>query len=388
VKILTLHSYYRQRGGEDAIFEQEAELMAGTEEVRILAFRNRSGIRGIAQFALSIWNIRAARKIKKAIQEFHPDAIHLHNWHFGIGPLAIRVAKTAGIPIVLTINNYRLLCPSATFLVDGRLFTDSLTAGFPWKAIAKGAYRHSMILSFWLAFIVWFHKKTGTWKMVDRFIVNTDFARSLFDASSFGIPAERFVVKSNFVTPPNGSAGERRDHILFVGRLSEEKGIAILLDAFRHTNYQLHIAGDGPLKELVRQASLENPNIRFLGPLDRPGVQLAMQECKALVFPSIWYEGMPMTIIESFAAGTPVIASNIGAMGSMIRHGYNGLHFEKGDSAGLQEQLDAWYNMERGEIKNYHSNTLDTYKAHYTAEKNKEQLIHIYKNLLYAEAVD
>jgi glycosyltransferase involved in cell wall biosynthesis len=181
---------------------------------------------------------------------------------------------------------------------------------------------------------------------------------------------------------------ERQDHILFVGRLSEEKGIATMLEAFSRTNYRLHIAGDGPMKEMVQKASQKNPNIRMLGSLDRSGVQNAMLACKALIFPSIWYEGMPMTIIESFAAGTPVIASNTGAMGSMIRHGYNGLHFQKGDADGLHEQLTTWYKMDNAELNSYRRNVLDTYQAHYTAEKNREQLLNIYKQALYAETTN
>src|SRR5882757_8276534 len=153
MKVLMIHTYYLQSGGEDTIFEEEHKLMCQTEEVRVLSFRNKSGIRGLFQFALSIWNVFAAGKIKKAIKEYQPDVIHLHNFHFAIGPIAIRVAKKAAIPIVLTVHNYRLLCPSATLLHDGSLFTDSIHADFPWKAVRKKVYRNSFFQTFWLAFV-------------------------------------------------------------------------------------------------------------------------------------------------------------------------------------------------------------------------------------------
>lgn len=382
MRVLMIHSYYRQRGGEDAIFEQESQLIGQSEEVQTLVFRNEEGRRGALQFFASIWNRSAAARLKKAIHAFRPDIIHIHNFHFGTGPLIIRTARRHGIPVVCTINNYRLLCPSATFLHDGQLFTDSIHASFPWKAVSKKVYRNSTLLTFWLAFIIWFHKKTGTWKKVDRFIVNTDFAKSIFENSSLAIPAGKIVVKPNFVAPPPFDSPLKGDHLLFVGRLSPEKGIPLLIEAFSETNHTLHIAGDGPLKELVDKASRQHANIKFLGLLNKTQVQEAMMECKALVFPSIWYEGMPMTIVEAFAAGVPVIASNLGAMASMIRHGYNGLHFEAGDSAGLKEQLNAWHNLDKEQIKTYRENVLDTYNTCYTAEKNKNSLLTIYKNLL------
>src|SRR5450432_3476944 len=158
MKVLLIHTYYQQRGGEDAIFEQEYALLLQSEDVETLSFRNRTGPGALLQFLGSVWNIRAAWKIKRAIARSRPDVIHIHNWHFAVGPLAIRVAHKARIPVILTINNYRLLCPSATLLHDGKLFTDSLKDAFPWKAVTRRVYRNSFFLTFWLAFIIWFHK--------------------------------------------------------------------------------------------------------------------------------------------------------------------------------------------------------------------------------------
>ena len=382
MKILLIHSYYQKKGGEDVTFEQESQLLSQSATVRQLSFSNQAGLRGALQFFLSIWNIRAASKLRRAIREFRPDIIHCHNLHFGIGPIAIRVASKRGIPFTLTLQNFRLLCPSATLALDGALFTDSLGRSFPWGAIRRKVYRNSALLSFWLAFIIWFHKKIGTWKKVDAYIVLTDFARSIFVHSSFAMPAEKIAIKANSVDFLPSPFAERGEHFLFVGRLSMEKGIPLLLDVFGQTGITLRIAGEGPLEPLVREAALRHSNIQYLGPLSREQVRMEMSACTALVFPSIWYEGFPLTILEAFASGTPVIASNLGAMASMIVHGYNGLHFSPGNAVAFGEQVAAWKGMGRKEREVYVRNASATYQADYTTEKNRDKLMAIYDNLL------
>lgn len=202
MKVLIVYTLNTIEEPEDAVFYQETELLGQLEEVKVLKIYNKAGWRGVIQFVLSIWNIAVAKKLKNLIKEFNPDIIHVHNTHFAIGPIVIRVAKEAEIPIVLTLHNYRLLCPSATLLFNGNTFINSVNASFPWKAIKNKVYRNSLILTFWLAFVIWFHKKIGTWQMVNRYIVLTDFAKYLFVNSSFGVPENKFSVKSNFAKTP------------------------------------------------------------------------------------------------------------------------------------------------------------------------------------------
>jgi glycosyltransferase involved in cell wall biosynthesis len=381
MKVLFIHSYYLIRGGEDFVFEQEQKLIAESGQVRAVAFANRPGARGGLQFFLSIWNMGAARKLKRAIREFRPDVIHCHNLHFGIGPLAIRVASKMGIPVVMTLHNYRLICPSGTLLLNGAIFTESIHSAFPWKAIRQKAYRNSIPLTFWLAFINWFHKQIGTWKQVDRFIVLTEFARSVIADASLGIPAEKIVIKANFADPVTTSPAGRQELFLFVGRLSGEKGVPLLLESFGQSHHKLQIAGEGPLKEMVEEACKKHANITFLGPLSKPSVLEAMSAATALIFPSIWFEGLPLTIIEAFASGTPVIASNLGAMASIVVDGYNGLHFEAGNAGALLGQLEEWERKTSEEKAIYSRNALASYQANYTADKNRENIMAIYHDL-------
>ena len=381
MKILYIHTYYLQRGGEDTVFEEECALINQKGQTQILTFRNKPGWRGAIQFLSSSWNIFVSIKLEKHIRLNRPDIIHVHNWHYATGPIVIRTAKRKNIPIVLTLHNYRLLCPSATLLNKGNIFTDSIKASFPWKAVAEKVYRNSTFQTFWLAFVIWFHKGIGTWKIVDKFIVLTDFSKSLFVNSSLKIPAEKFVVKPNFVNQPDIMELKRKNSALFVGRLSEEKGIKVLLEAFRMSNYNLVIAGDGPLKNEVYKACKENKNLQYVGNLDRSEVQRAMQEYQVLIFPSTWYEGMPLTILEAFASGMPVIASNLGAMASMIKHGYNGLHFDVGNSKDLNDKLNYWYNLTEAKKEDYRRNAYASFLEDYTAKKNMETLFEIYQSV-------
>jgi glycosyltransferase involved in cell wall biosynthesis len=384
MKIMYIHAHYQRRGGEDAVFQDEYALLSQAAEVESLPFQNNTGWRGGIQFFLSVWNVFVAGKLRKQIRLLKPDVIHIHNWHYAIGPLAIRAAKKNNIPVVLTLHNYRLICPSATLSYNGKPFMDSIHASFPWKAITRKVYRNSALQTFWLAFVVWFHKQIGTWQLVDKYLVATDFAKTLFGHSSLNVPVENFVVKANFVNGPDPreEAQQRRTGFLFIGRLSEEKGIGVLLDAFRQTGYQLAIGGDGPLKEVVVMASGENSNIRYLGNLTKSEVLKAMASFEVLIFPSTWYEGMPLTILEAFASGLPVIASNLGAMSALICHGGNGLHFETGNTGDLVNKLTYWQDLTEEQKQGFSRNAYTTFQERYTPEKSREKLLEIYHSVI------
>jgi glycosyltransferase involved in cell wall biosynthesis len=227
MKILLIHSHYQLQGGEDAVVDQEIELLRRAHEVDVLYFQNQGGWKGATQFIGSIWNIGAAQKVRQKIQEFQPDVVHVHNWHFANG-LNFRAINQFGLPIVHTVHNYRLLCPSAILLYQGKLFTNSLQQSFPWKAVFKKVYRSSIVLTFWLAFVVWFHKKIGTWQKIDSYICLTPFAVELFQQSNFGVSKERFTVKPNFKCYNFDSNIERESHF-FLSDVYLKKGIDVSL---------------------------------------------------------------------------------------------------------------------------------------------------------------
>lgn len=365
------------------MFEQERDLLMEDHEVQTLVLKNLPGLRGLIQFLFSVWNISAASKLKKIIREYKPDLVHIHNLHYAMGPIVIRVCGKLQLPVIMTLHNYRLLCPSASLQYKGHLFTDSLKTPFPWKAIRLGVYRESVFQTFWLAFIIWLNKKTGVWKKVTLYISLTEFAKELFLNPFLGLRQSQIVVKPNFIKTTSEEIHIRGEHFLFVGRLTEEKGVPVLLNAIQKSGIKVHFAGAGPFADKIVEMAKTNKDITWLGNLEEHEVLLAMKNCSALIFPSTWYEGMPMTIIEAFSSSTPVIASDIGAMSTMIKHDYNGMHFESGNSHSLMEILNKWTSeINADEKRQFYQNALNTYLTFYTPERNLVLLQNIYEKAL------
>lgn len=383
MKILILHSQYQLQGGEDAVVEQELALLQESHIVEILYFQNQGGLRGALQFLGSIWNVFSAQKVEQKIKEFQPDVVHIHNWHFALGPLVFRKIDSLGIPVVHTVHNYRLLCPSGILLHKGQLFTDSLRQSFPWKAVKNKVYRSSAMQTFWLAFVVWFHRQIGTWRKIDSYVCLTSFATNLFQESNFGVSKEIFFVKPNFTSVSKTlSLSEREQYFLFVGRLSEEKGITTLLEAFKKLPFELKIAGDGPLKEYVLGVTQQFSNITYLGNLTSIEVAEVLQKAQALILPSVCYEGMPMTILEAFSTGTPVITSNLGAMVSLVSNESNGFLFEPRNVIKLKETILKFDVLTGDEKKQMGRNAFESYKMLYSPESQQEYFETIYNKVL------
>jgi len=379
-KILMIHCEYKQYGGESAVVQEEVKLLEEDgNTVSLLQFNNRK--KTLWKLIQLPFNITSYITTIKKIKEFTPDVVHIHNMHFTATSAIIYAVKRFSIPVVVTLHNFRLLCPSATLYFNGQPFLKSLSEKFSFTAVKKGVYQNSKILTFWVAFSNWLHLKLGTFQMIDKFIVLSQHASSLFENSNLKIKKERLIIKPNFVSQPQNFSRERKDHFLFVGRLCKEKGIEILLDAFSKTGYEIRIAGDGPYKETVMKYSREFGNIKYLGILQKAQVYSEMQYCTALVFPSLWYEGMPLTIIESFACKTAVIASNIGAMAVMVKNDYNGLHFDTASKVDFTVKLIKWHSLNTIEKKEYGDNAYNTYQRLYTPEKNSELLTSIYDSL-------
>lgn len=383
MKILLIHTHYNLHGGEDAVVTQEVELLQQHHEVSVLYFQNLSGWQGAIQFLSSIWNKRAADQVKSRIKEFRPDVVHIHNWHFAIGPLVFRAIHDLNVPIVHTVHNYRLLCPSGILLCKGKLFTDSLQQSFPWSAVWNKVYRESRLLTLWLAFVVWFHKKMGTWNKIGLYVCLTSFAIYQFQKSTFGVPEKQFMVKPNFRSQNVLDINIKSElHFLFIGRLSEEKGIEVLLDAFKGLPFSIKIAGEGPMIKLVNDSARLFSNISYMGSLSSEEVIQELQQSAALLLPSVCYEGMPMTIIEAFSVGTPVIASKLGAMSSMILHEQNGLHFEPGNVKDLQDAVIKFCMFSDAEKKKMGTNAFLSYCQKYAPDLQRDYFDAIYNKVV------
>ncbi len=382
VRVIVAHNFYKQAGGEDEVFASEIALLQsrGHEVTKFVMRNDDIELMGrLAMFGATLWNGDAKKKLANLVRETRAQVVHFHNTFPLMSPAVYYAARNSGAAVVQTLHNYRLLCPASTFYRDGGICEDCL-GKIPWRAVKHNCYR-GRATSAVSATMLGVHRAMGTYRnVVDAYVALSEFARKKFIEG--GMPAEKVQVKANFVDPDPGiGAGDGR-YVIFVGRLTEEKGIPTLLKAWRELDgtCSLKIVGDGPLRAEVEGAATEIKGIEYLGRKPLAEVCELIGRAKALVFPSVWYEGMPRTIVESFAKGTPVIASKLGTMAEMIEDGVNGWLFGPGDASGLAAAVK----RANGEaaIANIRDAARREYETNYTAERNYDCLMHIYQQAI------
>lgn len=378
MRILVVHNYYQHKGGEDVVFQQEVEALQKDHQVETITFQNQKGFAGLKQFVLYPWNIFTAKKIVQKAKVFKADIVHVHNIHYAIGPLVFRKLHQAGFKTVMTLHNYRLICPSATLFYDGKIFTTSLSEDFPITAVRKKVLDRSWLKTFITALVYYFHRQLKTWEKIDKYLVLSDFGKKMFLSSRFGVDETKFTVKPNFVPPPPALEKNRQNHFIYIGRLSEEKGIIPLLEAIKNTDYRFKILGTGPQLDEVMQIVNTSTNVEYLGFLSKEDVTKELNDSSALVVPSVCYEGMPMTIIESYALGTPVICSDIGILAEMVTPFHTGLHFDVHHKESITDTLETWQKMSQVEKDRVSTNCKHEYSRKYTEPLNLHTLNEVY----------
>lgn len=387
MRTLLVHNQYQQAGGEDMVFAAEASLLTTHgHAVQQLVFDNdtiapqRSTLGSARLAGSAVWSRHGYTAVRNAIRTFRPDLVHFHNTFPLISPAGYYAARAERVPVVQTLHNFRLLCANGLFYRDGHLCEDCLGKPVPLPGIIHACYRDSRTASSAVVTMQAVHRALRSWtRMVDRYIVLGEFAREKFIQG--GLPADKLVIKPNFVPDPSVGDGQGRS-ALFVGRLSPEKGIQTLLRAWEQLGgtIPLKIAGDGPLAADVAGAVRRLPEVEWLGPLSPAAVTTAMQGAALFVFPSECYEGLPRTILESFAVGTPVVAPNMGAMRAVIRDGETGLHFQSGDPEDLARVVaNAFAHPEA--LVRMRARARAEFEARYTAEENYHRLMEIYSHV-------
>ena len=339
------------------------------------------GGRDVGAALRTVWNGAAAREIGQLVREREIGVVHFHNTFQTISPAAYRAARSAGAAVVQTLHNYRLLCPASTLFRDGHPCEDCV-GRLPWPAVQHACYRGSRAASGVVAAMLGTHRALGTYRRhVDLYVALTEQARDVYVRG--GLPADRLVVKPNFLAddPGMGDGGSvDGDYALYVGRLTPEKGVSTLLEAWRTLGPELplRIVGDGPLAPEVGEAARRQSGVTFLGQQPQAEVRRLMGSARLLVFPSEWYEGLPMTLIEALAAGLPVVASRIGAAGNVIEHGQTGRHFRPGDPADLAAQVRRLL-ADPADLARMRAQARLAYEARYTAPANVRALLALYE---------
>ena len=346
MRILQVHTRYREPGGEDMVARAEAEVLTRAgHEVIVHTAENPTGVvPTAASLAVSAWNPVAALALRSAVRRARPDVAHVHNTWYALSAAAVAALDAAGVPVVMTLHNYRLMCANALLFRDGRPCEDCVGTS-PWPGVRHRCYRGSLLASAAAAGSIAANNAFRTWhRHVRLFLALNEFTRGRYIHGGF--PTDKIRVKPNFVAdpgprkrPPSASRT-----VLFVGRLAREKGLDVLLDAWRTVGEELElvVVGDGPLRAELEEAA--PPNVRFKGHIPSSEVEQLMLRSRALVFPSIWYEGQPMVVLQALAAGLPVLASKLGGNPALLAPAGERWLSAPGDPSawarGLRELLD------------------------------------------------
>lgn len=394
MKIVLVHNTYLIQGGEDVVFWQERDLLraGGHEVIEYQRFNSEmqqySAMQRLTLIGRTVWSNDSHREFTDLLKKNQPDIVHVHNTFPLISPSILWACREQQVPVVHTLHNYRMMCPGANFTRDNKPCEDC-THGSLWQSVAHGCYRESRSQTAAVALMLSVHRARKTWtSTVDRYIALTEFSRSKFVAN--GIPAEKITVKPNCVDPDPGKRSGQGSYALFVGRVSREKGALTLLKAWQQVpkTIPLRIMGDGPALEQVQaEAKAQGlTHITFIERQPRERVLEAMKGARFVIFPSELYENLPLTIIEAYACGVPVIASKLGAMQEIVKDGYTGMFFTPGDAEGLAKAVtQAWgrndYMSRLGE------QARQEFESKYTAAINYRNLMNIYQQVISERSV-
>jgi len=347
LRILLVHERYRQYGGEDAVFDAQVRLFQqrGHPVERVEVDNDEIDERGLRSrlelAAATIWSREGIRRVRRAVEAFGPDVVHVHNTFPLLSPAIYSPVRALGPAVVQTLHNYRLVCPSGILYRDGHPCQDCIGQPLRLPGIIHRCYRDSALASATVAAMLTVHRLRRTWRTdVDAFVALAEFARErLVDG---GVPRSRTYVVPNFVEDRGAAPESGGADVLFVGRLTEDKGVLTLLEAWQLADGAgggLRIAGDGPLRERVLAAADADATVTYLGAIPPERVRAEMSAARAVVVPSEWYEVCPMTVLEALAVGRPVIATRHGALAELITDGVTGLHVRPSDPRDLARSL-------------------------------------------------
>jgi len=391
LKLIIAHNFYSTDvpSGENVVLSVEKILLSRYgNQVSLFARHNDEikhlGVKGKLLGAFSTpWNPKMARALRDHVNSFHPDVVHVHNTFPLLSPAIFHAIENRAAR-VLTLHNYRLFCPAAIPMREGKVCTECLDRRSPLPSMLHGCYRGSRAATLPLAVSVGLHRALGTWtNQVDAFICLSDFQRELMVRA--GLPREKVHVKPNFY-PGNPAVmpwNERQPCVVFAGRLSEEKGVVNLLRAWQAWGAgapELRLVGDGHLRGRLEQMAKGLP-IRFLGQLPAKQAQAEIARARLQILPSECFEGFPMVVREAFAFGTPAAVSDLGPLPSIVTHGKSGIVFQPANPKSLlQEVRTAWETP--GLLETLGQGARAEFEAKYTEEANYTMLMDIYQQAI------
>jgi glycosyltransferase involved in cell wall biosynthesis len=383
LKILIAHNLYQNRGGEDRVVENESKMLRKRGHEVTVANVSNDSIRGplaALQAGLSATESRFGKEwMARKIRDHRPDVVHVHNFFPLLSPSVFDACLENSVPSVLTLHNYRILCANALLLRNGKP-CELCIGGSAFQGALHGCYRGSRLASLPVAQMIAHHRREKTWeKKVTQLIAVSDFEKSKFVQG--GIASSAIAVKPHFVpdeelTAENPTDTKERSGAIYIGRLSEEKGVRLLLEAWKDINVPLKLIGSGPLREELER--MRTPHVQFVNSLSRSETLEHLRQARFLVVPSTCYETFSMVVVEAFSQGIPVLAVGHGAPADLVSDRRNGLLFKPGDADSLAERA-----REMSEnpdlLQSLSKGARASFKGIYTEEENCRALVGIYK---------
>jgi glycosyltransferase involved in cell wall biosynthesis len=390
-RILQVYNEYRHYGGEDTVADLEALLLrrAGHEVERLTVstkeLENAGALRLVSAGFGTVWSFRGYSVMRKALDRFLPDIVHVHNTFPLLSPSIYWAADQAGVPLIQTLHNYRLTCANALLFRNDRPCQDCV-GRFPWPALRYRCCGGSFWQTAAVASSNVFHRYLGTFtRKVPAYVALTEFSKNLMVRA--GLPQDKIFVKPNFINRSERPARPRLPQVIFLGGDKRLKGLHLLLDAWKRVapaGIRLLLIGSGTEKPDIRQSYASDSSVVWCGFQPREKVMEYLAESRLLVFPSLAYEGFPMALLEAFSVRTPVVVPNHGAFPSLVSHLENGLLFEPGDLSSLVATLHTGLTSDEGSWSRWSENAYNKYLDAYTDVHNYEQLISIYQQTIAA----
>lgn len=395
MKILIAHNFYRTSApsGEDSVVRNEIQLLerGGVEVVPFLKHNDdiddSSFVKRVRLALDTSWSRNTYNELKSVIRHSKPDLVHFHNTFPQISPSAYAACKDSAVPVVQTLHNYRTFCANALLLRNGMVCEDCL-GGNSIPALRHRCYRGSLSATSAIVLAIASNRARGVYdNLVDSYIALSAFsARKLAEG---GLPAKRIVVKPNFLPSVPAPGAGNGGYAVYVGRLSEEKGVRTLIAAWELVeSIPLVVVGDGPLRaELERQVRDKHLDVKFTGLLNKDAVFKVVGGAMLQVIPSECYENFPMVILEAFACGTPVLVSGIGSMDEIVREGEVGFKFEPGNQIDLARKV-LYLAGAQDRLAHVRAAARQSVVNDYSAQENLKKLLDIYENTLASYGIN
>lgn len=385
MKVLILHNSYKIQGGEDISTLAEVELLRQNNIQTDTYYVSNKTIDESNTFKIAlnaIWSRFQYRAILKKIRKENYDIVHVQNFFPLLSPSIFYALKKSKAKVVMSVRNYRLICPNAILYVDGAICRKCVSKKMPIAGFYNKCYRRSYAASSAVVAMLSFHNFINTWKhKIDAFVCVSYFVKNQLIAGGF--EPSKLMVKYNFVTTDIAPSFENGEYYIYSGRLSDEKGLGLLVEAFKNSDRKLFIVGDGPLRGDIESIARDNPNITYSGMQPLNDNYKLISNAKALIFPSKWHEPFGRTIVEAYAHGTPVIASALGGITEIVTENQNGFLF---DPLKKDDLLRAIIELEKQiDITQMRRHCYETYRMRFLPSSNFKQIMGIYQQVLSNE---